>query len=82
MKKIEVLVKQYDKAIEHALSLVEAIKERIVFNDFEDEEPKIIVSQNGVIAEWKDKVLSMEDVVMIMKGRGYLEPNDFEIFGY
>lgn len=82
MKKIEALVKQYDKAIEHALSFVEAIKERIVFNDFEDEEPKITVSQDGVIAEWKDKILSMDDVIMIMKGRGYIEPNDFEIYGY
>lgn len=82
MKKIEALVKQYDKAIEHALSLVEAIKERIVFNDFEDEEPKITVAQDGVIAEWKDKILSMDDVIMIMKGRGYIEPDDFEFYGY
>lgn len=82
MKKIETLVKQYDKAIEHALSIVEDIKERIVFNDFADEEPNITVSQDGVVAEWKDKVLSMNDVIMIIKGRGYIEPNDFEIYGY
>lgn len=82
MKKIETLVKQYDKAIEHALSIVEDIKERIVFNDFADEEPNITVSQDGVVVEWKEKVLSMDDVIMIIKGRGYIEPNDFEIYGY
>lgn len=82
MKKIESLVKQYDKAIEHALSLVENIKNQIVFNDFKDDEPKITVSQEGVVANWKGIVLSMDDVIMIMKGRGYIEPNDFEIFGY
>lgn len=82
MKKIEALVKQYDKAIDHALSIVEDIKTRLVFEDFGDDEPKIIATQDGVIIEWESKVLSMDDVVMIMKGRGYLEPNDFEIFGY
>lgn len=82
MKKFEALVKQYDKAIEHALSIVEDIKTRLVFEDFGDDEPKIIATQDGVIIEWESKVLSMDDVVMIMKGRGYLEPNDFEIFGY
>lgn len=82
MKKIEILLKQYDKAIQKALYIKSNIEKLVVFDDFDDEKPDVTITQDGIVAEWKGRILTMEDVTMIMNGRGYIEPNDFDLFGY
>lgn len=81
MKRLETLVKEYDKAQNSADCAKQLVQRRVVFKGFQEaydyEMPSIEESTDGLIAVWRGREIFINVVVELMKTKGYVEPDDF-----
>lgn len=81
MKHLKTLVTEYDKAILKARFAKEQFVRRIIFRGFHErydfEMPSIEESSDGLIAVWKGKEMYIDEVLALMKEKGFIEPSDF-----
>lgn len=81
MKKLETLVKEYDKAENKANAAKQLVQRRVVFKGFHEVDdydmPTIEATTDGLIAVWRGREIFINIVVELMKTKGYVEPEDF-----
>lgn len=81
MKHLKTLVTEYDKAILKARFAKDEFAKRIIFHGFHErydyEMPSIEESSDGLVAVWKGKEMYIDEVLIIMKEKGFIEPSDF-----
>ena len=68
------------------MSIFNKISDKIIFNGFEDYEsqPYIMHDSEGVMLYWNDASatktdISDEEIIIKLKEKGYIEPDDFRI---
>ena len=80
------LIRKYHDVNVKAMSMFNKISDKIIFKGFEDYEsqPYIMHYSEGVMLYWNDESatktdMSDEEIIMKLKEKGYIEPDDFRI---
>ena len=80
------LIRKYHDVNVKAISMFNKISDKIIFKGFEDYEsqPYIMHDSEGVMLYWNDESatktdMSDEEIIMKLKEKGYIEPDDFRI---
>lgn len=81
MKKLETLIKEYDKAQSRANTAKQLVQQRVVFKGFQEicdlDMPSVEECSDGLIAVWEGKEIPIYIVIELMNSKGYIEPDDF-----
>lgn len=80
------LIRKYHDVNVKAMSMFNEISDKIIFKGFEyyESQPYIMHDSEGVMLYWNDESatktdMSDEEIIMKLKKKGYIEPDDFRI---